>query len=342
MARTVVITGGTAGIGLACVERFAGEGWNVGVIARDAGRLREAEEIVRRLGTRALGVEADVSDYSAVEEAAERIAAELGPIDAWVNNAMATVVAPATEVTPEEFRRVTDVTYHGQVFGTLVALKHMRARNRGAVVQINSVLGIRPFPLQAAYCGAKGAAVAFTAALRGELLHEGVRVTLTTVFLPAVNTPQFDGWARNRTGRRQIAPDPVYDPHLCANAVYFAVERPRRDIWVGRTSVLASLLQRVWPNAADLQSQSAWDAQLSDQPFRENEGNLFKPSSGPARVHGPFSARMNTAERAFWTSRQRDVAVIGGVGLLASAFAGLLAKRAERRRRRPATLISRR
>lgn len=327
MARTVVVTGGTAGIGLACAEKFATEGWNVGVIARDAGRLCETEERLRGMGVAALGIEADVADHEAVDRAAERFEGELGPIEAWVNNAMATVVAPAMRIEPDEYRRVTDVTYHGQVFGTLAALKRMRPRGRGAIVQINSALGIRPFPLQAAYCGAKGAALNFTNALRSELLHEKVDVTLTTVFLPAVNTPQFAGWARNRTGRRQIAPNPVYDPRLCANAVHFAVEHPRRDIWVGRTAVLASLVQRFWPNAGDVQAKGGWDAQLSDERFAENEGNLFKPGDGPARLHGPFGDRTSSARQAFWTSRQRDAVVLGGVAFLAAQLGWFASRR---------------
>ena len=327
MAKTVVVTGGTAGIGLATAEKFAREGWNVGIIARDRDRLRQAEEQIGRHGTRALGVEVDVADHHALERAADRIAAELGPIDAWVNNAMATIVAPSGEISPEEFRRVTDVTYHGQVFGTLIALKHMRPRNRGAIVQINSVLGIRAYPLQSAYCGAKSAALGFTDSLRGELLHEGVAVTLTSIFLPAVNTPQFGGWARNRTGREQIAPPPVYDPRLCANAVFFAVEHPRRDIWVGRTSVMASVLQRFWPNAADVQAKSGWDGQLSDKRIPYLPGNLFEPGAGKAAIDGPFTAEASSARRSFWTSRQRDLAVLGAAAMTLAALLRLASRR---------------
>lgn len=327
MAPSVVITGGTAGIGLATAEKFAREGWNVGIIARDQDRLRQAEELLRRFGTRVLGVEADVADHEAVERAADRINAELGPIDAWVNNAMATIVAPSNEISPEEFKRVTDVTYHGQVIGTLIALRHMRPRNRGAVVQINSVLGIRAYPLQSAYCGAKSAALGFTDSLRGELLHEGSGITLTTIFLPAVNTPQFGGWARNRTGREQIAPPPVYDPRLCANAVFFAIEHPRRDIWVGRTSVMASVLQRFWPNAADIQAKNGWEGQLSDKRIPFLPGNLFEPGIGKAEIDGPFVAQVNSARRSFWTSRQRDLAVVGTVGIIIVALLRLASRR---------------
>jgi len=327
MANTVVITGGTAGIGLATAELFALKGWNVALIARGPERLDGAQERLRALGARTLGIRADVADAGAMDEAAARVESELGAIDVWINNAMATVVAPAGDVTPEEYRRVTDVTYHGQVFGTLAALKHMRKRGRGSIVQINSVLGIRPFPLQSAYCAAKGAALAFTNALRGELIHEGVAVDLSTVFLPAVNTPQFGGWARNKTGRRQIAPDPVYDPRLAANAIYFAAINPRRDVWVGRTSVLASIVQRLWPNAGDYQSASGWEAQLSDERIEPFDGNLFEPGEGGPSPDGPFGDRVVSSRHSFVTSRQRDIAVMALVGLAATGLAGLLRRR---------------
>lgn len=327
MPKTVVITGGTAGIGLASAEAFARKGWNVAVVAREPERLRQVERRLSALGVKALGIEADVADAAAVTAAAERVERELGPIEAWVNNAMATVVAPAGDVTPDEFRRVTDVTYHGQVHGTLAALKLMRRRGRGSIVQVNSVLGIRPFPLQSAYAGAKAAALGFTDALRSELDHEGVKVALSTVFLPAVNTPQFAGWARNKMGRRQIAPDPVYDPRLAAKAIVFAAEHPRRDIWVGRTTFLASLLQRLWPNAGDRFAKSGWEGQLSNETIPQIEGNLFAPAKGSAVIDGPFGARTLSSRNTFITSRQRDVAVLGGAALLAAGIARLLARR---------------
>ncbi|KQT54567.1 short-chain dehydrogenase [Aureimonas sp. Leaf454] len=327
MQRTVVITGGTAGIGLASAEAFARKGWKVAILARDEGRLRQTEERLRQLGVQALGIATDMADPAAVEAAADRIERDLGPIDAWVNNAMATVVAPAGEITPEEFKRVTEVTYNGQVYGTLAALKHMRRRRRGSIVQVNSVLGIRPFPLQSAYAGAKAAALGWTNALRAELDFEGVPVTLSTIFLPAVNTPQFAGWARNKTGRRQIAPDPVYDPRLAANAIVFAAEHPRRDVWVGRTTFMASILQRIWPNAGDHVAKGGWEGQLSDETIPRIEGNLFTPAKGSAVIDGPFKSRTLSSRHTFVTSRQRDIAVLGGATLLAAGIAHLLARR---------------
>jgi len=326
MTKTVVITGGSAGIGLAAAERFAREGWQVAVVARHEGRLRETEQRLRALGAKALGIEADVADDKAVFAAAARVESELGPIDVWVNNAMASIVAPSWDVEPDEYRRVTDVTYHSQVFGTLAALKYMRPRRRGTIIQINSVIGIRAFPLQTPYAGAKGAALNWTNGLRSELDHEQSGIELSTIFLPAVNSTQFLGWARNRTGQRQIAPDPVYDPRLCANAIFFAAENPRRDIWVGRTTILGSILQRLWPNGGDAFAKSAWDGQLGE-PMGETEGNLFKPADGPARIDGPNGDRTLSSRHTYVTSRQRDAVVLGGVALLAAGVAHLIAKR---------------
>ena len=228
-----VVTGGTVGIGRATARLFAERGWSVGMIARDEARLTAAEADLRSLGVAAVGIAADVADASAVAAAADRIEAELGPIQCWVNNAMATVVAPARDITPEEYRRVTEVTYLGQVHGTNAAIRLMTPRNSGVIVQVSSGLGVRSAPLQSAYCGAKAAVRGFTDSVRSELLHDKIKIALSVVYLPAVNTPQFD-WARNHTGRAQYAPDPVFDPRLCAEAIVFAAEHPRREIWVGR------------------------------------------------------------------------------------------------------------
>lgn len=326
MTKTVVITGGSAGIGLAAAERFAREGWQVAVVARHEGRLKETQTRLEAMGVKALAIEADVADEKAVFAAAARVEGELGAIDVWVNNAMASIVAPAWEVSADEYRRVTEVTYLGQVFGTLAALRYMRPRRRGVVIQINSVIGIRAFPLQTPYAGAKGAALNWTNGLRAELEHERAGIELSTIFLPAVNSTQFDSWARNRTGKRQIAPDPVYDPRLCANAIFFAAENPRRDIWVGRTTVLGSIVQRLWPNGGDMVAKGSWDGQLGE-PMAEIEGNLFKPAEGPARIDGPNGDRVLSSRHTYVTSRQRDAVVLGGLALLAAGVAHLVARR---------------
>lgn len=328
MPRVAVVTGGTAGIGLATAQLFAARGWSVAVIARDETRLRQAEKLLTAHGRPVLAISADVADAEAVDAAAAQIEAELGPIQAWVNNAMSTVVSPADQISPEEYRRVTETTYLSQVYGTLAALRHMKPRNRGAIIQVSSGLGIRAAPLQAAYCGAKFAVSGFTDALRCELIHDRVAVSLSVVYLPAVNTPQF-GWSRTRTGRGQYAPDPVFDPRLCAEAILYAVEHPQREVWVGRTSLMMAAAQAIAPGLADRKAASMWDAQLEDTEEPDRTGNLFKPAPGEAAVDGRFSFRTRTSRHEFWTSRERDLLVAGmaGAALLGLASAAALAPR---------------
>ena len=331
MARVAVVTGGTAGIGLATAELFAARGWAVAVIARDEGRLRQVETRLARHGRPVLALSADVADVAAVDAAADRIEAELGPIRAWVNNAMSTVVSPADQITPEEYRRVTETTYLSQVYGTLAALRHMKPRNRGAIIQVSSGLGIRAAPLQAAYCGAKFAVSGFTDALRCELIHDRVDVSLSVIYLPAVNTPQF-GWARTRTGRGQNAPDPVFDPRLCAEAILSAVESPQREVWVGRTALMMAAAQALAPSLADRKAASMWDAQLEDRERADRTGNLFEPAPGDAAIDGRFSERTRTTRREYWTSRDRDLLVAGMAGIAVLGLAGAVAAaRAPRR-----------
>ncbi|MFC0409147.1 SDR family oxidoreductase [Roseomonas elaeocarpi] len=322
--KVAVVTGGTIGIGRATAQRFARDGWAVAVLSRGEERLHSTEAELRALGVPALAIAADVADAAAVDAAAERIERELGPIEAWVNNAMATVVSPADRITPEEYRRVTEVTYLGQVFGTLAALRHMRPRNRGAVIQISSGLGIRSAPLQAAYCGAKQAVQGWTDAMRSELIHSRSRVTLTVVYLPAVNTPQFRH-ARNHTGRAQNAPDPVFDPRLCAEAVLSAVKHPQREVWVGRSTLQMAAAQALVPGFADRKAADMWDAQLESGPPPLPEGNLFEPNPGDPGVDGPFTDRVKPARAEFVTSRARDAAVLGVATLALLGLAAVAA-----------------
>ncbi len=336
MARVAVVTGGTAGIGLATAQRFAAKGWAVAVIARDEGRLRQAEELLARHGRPVLAISADVADAAAIDAAAARIEAELGPIRAWVNNAMSTVVSPADRISPAEYLRVTETTYLSQVYGTLAALRHMKPRNRGAIIQVSSGLGIRAAPLQAAYCGAKFAVSGFTDALRCELIHDRVDVTLSVIYLPAVNTPQF-GWARTRTGRGQNAPDPVFDPRLCAEAILSAVESPQREVWVGRTSVMMAAAQALAPGLADRRAASMWDAQLEEAERPDRTGNLFEPAPGEAAIDGRFTSRTRSTRREYFTSRERDLLVAGVAGIAVLGLAGAVAAT-----RTPRRLLSRR
>lgn len=331
MARVAVVTGGTAGIGLAAAHRFAAGGWSVAVIARDPARLAAAERALAAYGQPVLAIAADVADPQAVDDAAARVERELGPIRAWVNNAMSTVVSPADQITADEYRRVTETTYLSQVYGTLAALRHMKRRNRGAIVQVSSGLAIRAAPLQAPYCAAKFAVSGFTDALRCELLHDRVDVSLSVVYLPAVNTPQFN-WARNRTGHRQYAPDPVFDPRLCAEAIVYAAEHPRREVWVGRSSMMMAAAQALAPALADRKAATMWSAQLSDERIPDMAGNLYEPVPGNYGVDGRFSGRTKASRGEFVTSRTRDLVVAGLAGMALIGLAGTIhAARSARR-----------
>ena len=321
-ARVAVVTGGSAGIGLATAQLFAQRGWSVAILARGAERLAEAEALLAREGGRVLAIPADVADAAAVEAAADRIERELGPIRAWINNAMTTIVSPADQVTPEEYRTVTGATYLGTVHGTLAALHRMKPRDRGVIVQVSSGLAIRAAPLQAPYCAAKFAISGFTDSLRAELIHENSKIALSVVYLPAVNTPQF-GWTRTRTGHGQRAPDPVFDPRLCAEAIHHAAERPTREVWVGRTSVLMAAAQALLPSYADRKAAESWDDMVEDEAVPDRRGNLDAPAPGAARIDGAMSERAKTTRSEFWTSRERDALVLGAVGaaLLGTALA---------------------
>lgn len=324
--KVVVITGGTQGIGRATAQAFARDGWAVAVLGRSLARVHSTEAELTARGARALGIAVDVTDHEALEQASDRIEAELGPIRVWVNNAMATVVSPAHTISADEYRRVTDVTYHGQVFGTLAALRHMRARNRGHIIQVSSGLALRSAPLQAAYCGAKRAVTGFTDSLRTELIHEGVKVHLTVVYLPAVNTPQFDR-SRNHTGQAQNAPDPVFDPRLCADAILSAAHAPTREVWVGRSTMQMAVAQVVAPAFADQQAAKMWDAQLRATSPSHPAGNLFEADSDDPGIDGPFVGRTKTTRQEFVTSRGRDAV---GLGLSALGLLGMLALGARR------------
>ncbi|OWK28315.1 SDR family oxidoreductase [Sphingomonas mucosissima] len=301
--KVAVVTGGSAGIGLATAEALGRAGWSVAIIARDPARLEEAAALVRASGARALAVPADVADAAAVDAAADLIERELGPIEAWVNNAMSTVIARADEVTAEEYARVTATTYLGQVHGTLAALRHMKPRGRGAIIQISSILGFRGVPMQAAYCAAKFAVSGFTDSLRAELIAEESKVTLTVIYLPAVNTPQFS-WSRNRSGRKQLAPPPVYDPRVCAQAVLRAVESPTRELWVGLRTFGMGVGQAAAPGLAD-QMASGFEEDQMGEPVPDRLGNLFEPVPAPAQIDGPWQADVTSATGRIVTSRNR-------------------------------------
>src|SRR5438874_10741697 len=239
----VVITGASAGVGRAAAREFGKHGASVGLIARNKERPETAKKEIEEAGGRALVLPLDIADAQAVESAAARVEKELGPIDVWVNDAMASVFSPIEEMTADEFKRVTEVTYLGYVYGTVAALKHMRPRNRGTIVQVGSALAYRSIPLQSAYCAAKHAIAGFTDSLRCELVHQKSKVHVTMVQMPALNTPQF-GWVKSRLPHKAQPVPPIFQPEVAGRAIYFAAHAKRREVYVGASTVAAIVGQK--------------------------------------------------------------------------------------------------
>jgi NAD(P)-dependent dehydrogenase (short-subunit alcohol dehydrogenase family) len=312
---TVYVTGASAGLGRAIADAFSARGDAVGIIGRDEEALAAAAE---ELGSRVAWAAADVADYQALEAAADRIAGEIGPPDVWVNNAMVTVFSPFADVTPDEFEQVTRVTYLGGVHGLQIALRAMAPRGHGHMIQIGSALAYRPIPLQAPYCAAKAAITAAVDALRCELIHDGSPLQLTTVHMPAMNTPQFD-WARRHVAHEPQPMPPIYSPAACARAVVHAARHPElREVWVGRSSVQAILGTRLIPANMDLlMAKRAYDGQF-ERPAEKADrpGNLFAPVAGAHRALGRFTDRMRDRVRWIGTSAIRERVVYGVLALL--------------------------
>ncbi|MDM4719293.1 SDR family oxidoreductase [Micromonospora sp. WMMA1363] len=325
--RVAVVTGASAGVGRATVRLLAEQGIAIALLARGRAGLDAAAEEVRAAGSRPLPIEVDVADYEQVAAAGKRIEAELGPIDLWVNDAFSSVFATFQETRPEEFRRATEVTYLGCVHGTRVALDHMTPRNHGTIVQVGSALAYRGIPLQSAYCGAKHAIVGFTEAVRCELLHEGSKVRVTMVHMPALNTPQFD-WLVSRLPRHAQPVPPIYEPIVAARAIVAAAKRPeRRAYWVGMPTVLTILGNRVVPGLLDRYlARTGYSSQQTGPPIAgDRPGNLWRPLDGPGGhdygARGDFSDRSHGRSPQAWLSRHRLVATAGlvcaGLGVLA-------------------------
>jgi NAD(P)-dependent dehydrogenase (short-subunit alcohol dehydrogenase family) len=323
--KVIAVTGASAGVGRAAVRRFARDGARLGLIARGRERLDAAAAEVERLGGEALVLPLDVAEPDAVDDAASQIEERFGPLDVWVNNAMATVFAPVRDTTPEEFRRATEVTYLGAVWGTMAALRRMLPRDRGTIVQVGSALAYRSIPLQAAYCGAKSAIRGFTESLRTELLHEGSDVHVTMVELPAHNTPQF-GWSRAKMPRKPQPVPPIFQPEVAAEAIFYAATHRRRELVVGWPAVKAVYGEKVAPGLLDRYlARSGYDAQQTEEPLdAEREGNLFEPVPGDFAAHGTFDDQAKPRSLLFELDRRRDsIAFAAGLG---AAVAALLSR----------------
>lgn len=319
---TVVVTGASAGVGRAVARRFGGDRARVGLLARDAARLEQARREIERAGGEALVRVCDVSDPAQVEDAAAAVEGRFGPIDVWINSAMVTVLAPVPKVSPEDFRRVTEVTYLGAVHGTMAAMRRMRPRDRGTIVQVGSALAYRAIPLQSAYCGAKYALRGFTDSLRTELMHDGSRVHVTMVHLPAVNTPQF-GWCKTTLPHHPQPVPPIYQPEVAAEAVHFAAHHRRREVWVGVSAVKAIAGNKVAPKVADrVLASVGYDSQQTGEPIpADRPDNLYRPVPGPHGARGVFSDRARDFSPQLWASEHRGgllaagAAALGGLGL---------------------------
>ena len=312
--RVVVVTGASAGIGRAVALIFARHGWNVALIARDRDGLESARREVEHAGAMALAIPADVADAEAVLAAADRVVREWQAIDVWVNNAMATIFAPVSNMSPAEFRRATEVTYLGYVFGTLAALRHMRPRNSGTIVGVGSALSYRAIPLQAAYCGAKFAVRGFTDALRSELQHERSGVRVTVVQLPAVNTPQFD-WARNKLGFCTQPVPPIYQPEAVAEAIYWASQKVPREVWVGVSALKAIIGNMMMPGLLDriLATRGYRDQITSISKPPDAPDNLFAPVSERHATHGRFDSLARANVSFFSASSVRCMAALAAL-----------------------------
>ena len=320
--RIVAITGASAGVGRATARAFAAEGADVALLARGTDGLEAARREVEAMGRRALAIPCDVADALRVEEAAGRIEAELGPIDVWVNDAMVTVMSEVREMQPEEFRRVTEVTYLGTVHGTQAALRRMLPRDRGTIVQVGSALSYRAIPLQSAYCASKFAVRGFTDSLRTELLHQGSDVHVTMVQLPALNTPQF-GWSRCRCEHHPQPVPPIYQPEVAAEAVVFASRARRREVWVGAQASAIILGNKLAAGLGDRYlARTGFDSQFTGEPIApDRPDNLFQPLPGDRGAHGRFDDRARSRDPKLWLTKNAPRLAAAGLTLGAALAA---------------------
>jgi short-subunit dehydrogenase len=319
--KIVVVTGASAGVGRAIAAEFAAEGAKLGLLARGTDGLEGARRDAEAAGGVALAVPADVADVDQVEAAAETIERELGPIDVWINCAMTTVFAPFTKISAQEYKRVTEVTYLGCVYGTMAALKRMYPRNQGTIIQVGSALAYRSIPLQSAYCGAKHAIAGFTDSIRTEVFHDKKNIHLTMVQLPAMNTPQFD-WCKSKMPRHPQPVPPIYEPEVAARAIVWASRHPRREVYVGAPTVLAIWGNKLIPGLLDrylgatgFNSQQTSEAVTDDRP-----NNLFEALPGDYGAHGSFGSLSYKRSIQSWINRNRLVATIAVAFVVAATI----------------------
>lgn len=322
----VVITGASGGIGRAAAREFAKHRAKLALLARGDEGLDAAVAEARSLGAEAIGIQTDVSKPEEVEQAASRVEAELGPIDVWVNVAFTNVFSEFWDVTPEEWRRLTDVTYLGYVWGTMSALRRMRPRNRGTIVQVGSALCYRSIPLQSPYCGAKSAIRGFTDSLRCELIHNGIDVRVSVVQMPAVNTPQFT-WNRVKSGLRHPQPlPPIFQPEVAGRAIYWAARKHPRELWVGFSTVLAILVQKFVPRFGDLYlAKTGYASQQTKEPIKPGRpDNLYAPADERRDfgAHGEFDdmAKPRSWETELIMKREWLVGGLALAGVAAGAY----------------------
>lgn len=320
----VVVTGASAGVGRATAREFGRHGAKVALLARGEEGLEAARKEIEAEGGEALAVPTDVADHEQVEAAAERVERELGPIDVWVNDAIAVIFSPFKDIAPEDFKRSTEVCYLGAVYGTKAALKRMIPRDRGTIVQVGSALSYRAIPLQSAYCGAKHAMRGFTNSVRTELMHDKSNVRITMVQLPAVNTPQFDVSKTTLPKHPQPVP-PIYQPEVPARAIYWAAHRRRREVWVGASSAIVIAGNKLLPGLGDRYlARTGYASQQTDEPVDENRpNNLYEPVAGDQGAHGDFDGQSHGESPQFWTTRHRAALLAAGLGLAGAATAAL-------------------
>ena len=327
-SEVVVVTGASAGLGRAIAQRFAADGASIGLVARSRERLDAAQRDVESRGGRAFIVAADVADADALEQAAAAIEQELGPIDVWVNNAMASVFSPVKDTKPDEYRRVTEVTYLGYVYGTLAALKYMLPRDRGVIVHVGSALAHRSIPLQSAYCAAKHAIMGFHESLISELLHDGSNVRVTMVQMPAMNTPQFD-WVRSRLPNKAEPVPPIFQPEVGAEAVFYAAHHDvGRELLVGGSTIKAIFANKFVPGYIDRRlANEGYASQQTAEPADPNRpDNLYQPVAGDWAAHGRFDSRSLKRSTELSFRVHREWLLLAGAGLAGVALGALRGK----------------